>query len=210
MELKGIQGQGTQYNTENIVNQKRKSIYNVFGTGFLLLGQNGHGSNALAGSQMTTHDYFIQRCVDWKVDVLNHQLAPRLLAVNDVYLDDKDMPEYMPADPSKPDWDTLSKVLMRAGSQELLTNKAIENLYIAAGWDTEGLEEHLEKREEMKIESHAGDSNGSSGTGNTQDGGANSSTNNENKSFVVDHEDENQIVAVDRATGEPIFIDKEM
>lgn len=208
LELKGIDGSGKQYKTEEIVNQKRKSIYNVFGTGFLLLGQNGHGSNALAGSQMTTHDYFIERCVDWKVDVIMHQLAPRLLAVNGIYLNHKDMPVFKPADPSKPDWDTISKVLQRAGSVELLTNKAIEDLYTSAGWDIEGLDEHLTKREEMKKETRAGESMGSSGTGDTQSGGASSTTNMENKSFIVDYETDEQIIAVDSKTGEPIFINK--
>lgn len=213
-QLKGIDGGGKQYSSDAIIDQKRKSIYNVFGTGFLLLGQNGHGSNALAGSQMTTHDYYIQRCIDWKVDVLNNQLAPRLLAVNNIYLDYNEMPEFKPADPSKPDLDTLSKVLQRAGSVELLTNSAIENIYEAAGWDTDGLDEMLTKREKMKVQSRAGESKGSSGTGNTQGGGAKSTTNMENKSleqerFVVDYETDDEIVAVNTKTGDPIFIDKE-
>lgn len=212
LQLRGIDGGGKQYDTEDLINQRRRSIFNNFGTSYLLLGQNGHGSNALAGSQMTTHDYHVQNAIDWKVDVLNNQLAPRLLAANNIFLNWNDMPQFVPADPSKPDWDTLSKVLQRAGSVELLTNKAIENLYTAAGWETEGLDEFLSKREQMKIESRAGESKGSSGTGDSQAGGASSSTNMENKSlqeFVVDYETDDQIVAVNKSTGKPLFISKE-
>ena len=211
LELKGIDGGTGSYSSEEIINQKRKSIYNVFGTGFLLLGQNGHGSNSLAGTQMTNHDYYIQRCIDWKVDVITNQLASRLLSVNGVHLDWKDFPEFIPNDPSKPDLDTLGKLLQRGGSVELLTNNAVESIYKAAGWDSEGLDELLEKREQMKMESRAGESQGSSGTGDTQAGGGNSVTNTENKSlenFEVDYETDNQIVAVSTTTGEPMFIDK--
>jgi len=210
LELKGIQGGGIQYKTEEIINQKRKSIYNNFGTGFLLLGQNGHGSNALAGGMMTTHDYYIQRNVDWKVDVINNQLAPRLLAVNDMYLDYDDMPVFTPSDPSKVDFDTISKVLQRAGSVGLLTDRALEDLYVSAGWDTDGLEEFLREREKKEIKSNAGKSNGSSGTGDTQAGGASSSINSENKSmedFVVDSETDDEIIAIN-STGETIIINK--
>ena len=208
LELRGIEGGGKQYSTENIINQKRKSIYNVFGAGFLLLGQNGSGSNALAGSQMSNHDHYVQRCIDWKVDVINNQLIPRLLAANDIYLDYKDMPTFTHNDPSDPDFDTISKVLQRGGSVELLTDKAIESIYEDANWSTEGLEEHLSKRTEMKMESRSGESKGSSGTGDSQAGGASSATNAENKSFEIDYETDDEIVAVDTKTGEPLFIKK--
>ena len=213
MELKGIEGGGKMYSTEDLINQRRKAIYNNFGAQFLLLGQNGHGSNALAGAQMTTHDYYIKRCIDWKVDVLVHQLARRLLAVNGEKLDWKDFPIFEPSDPSKPDWDSLSKVLQRSGSVELLTDAAIADIYETAGWSLDGLEEHLEERKQMKIESNAGKSQGSSGTGNTQAGGISSTLNAENKStesFVVDYETATEVVAVNTETGKPIFISKEV
>jgi len=212
LELKGIQGTGTQYNTENIINQKRKSIYNIFGTGFLLLGQNGHGSNALASSQMSTHDYYIKRCIDWKVDVINTQLATRLLSANNYLLDWKDMPTFIPADPSKVDFDTMSKVMQRAGSVDLLSDKAIEDIYDTLGFNKEGLEEHLNKRGEQKQESRAGESLGTSGTGSTQANGGSSSLNSENKSmehFEVDYETDSELIAVNIKDGTPISIQKE-
>lgn len=209
MELKGIDGAGKQYSSDAIIQQKRKSIYNVFGTGFLLLGQDGHGSNALAGSQMTNHDRYIQRAVEWKEDVINNQLAPRLLAVNDVYLDWKDMPEFVAHDPSNPSWDVIGKLLQRAGSVGMLNRDAVEDIYIAAGWDTDNLDEIMTKLEQEAPRSRAGESQGSSGVGSTQSGGATTATNSENKSFVIDYETEDQIVAVDTEDGSPIFIDKE-
>jgi hypothetical protein len=186
-ELKGIDGGGKQYNTSDIIDQKRKSIYNMFGTGFLLTGQSGHGSNALSSNQMTTHDYYVNRSVMWKEDVINTQLAPRLLAINNIKLDWKDMPVFKSADPSKPDLDVVSKVLQRADSVNALTPKAFESLYADAGWSTDGLEEFLDKRAAdaeaaatAVNESKAGGANGgTSGTGNSQSGkSGGSNTNN--------------------------------
>ncbi len=212
MEIQGIQGAGKQYNTEDLTNQRRRAIYNVFGTGFLLLGQNGHGSNALAGSQMTTFDHYVQRAIDWKVDVINHQLIPRLLAANNIFLEHKDMPVFKAADPTRPDLDTLSKVLQRSTSTNSLTLEGFRKTYELMGISTEGLEEFFEERKEMANKSRAGESQGTSGTGNSQDGGANTATNNENKSLNknlgFDYQTEDELVLVDTVTGDPIFIKK--
>lgn len=208
-ELKGIDGGGKQYKTSEIIDQKRKDIYNVFGTGFLLLGQNGHGSNALSSNQMTTHDYYVERNVMWKKDVLDTQLAPRLLAANNIFLDYKDMPVFIPADPSKPDLDVISKVIQRTKSVGGMTQEAMTHLYEQAGWPTDGIEDLIFDDGNT---SRAGESGGTSGTGSTQQGGANSETNVENsvrKDLVIDYETEDQIVAVDTTTGSPVFINKE-
>ena len=175
-ELKGIDGGGKQYNTSDIIDQKRKSIYNMFGTGFLLTGQSGHGSNALSSNQMTTHDYYVDRSVMWKVDVINNQLAPRLLAINNIELDWKDMPVFKAADPSKPDLDVISKVIQRAKSAGGMTPKALEALYKEAGWPTEGIEDLTFDDGDT---SRGGESGGSSGTGNSQ-GGASGGANTNN------------------------------
>lgn len=201
-ELKGIDGGGKQYQTSDIIDQKRKSIYNAFGTGFLLLGQSGHGSNALSSNQMTTHDYYVERSIMWKTDVINNQLTPRLLAVNNIELNWKDMPVFVPADPSKPDLDVISKVIQRGKSVGGLTPEALESLYKAAGWPTEGIEDLTFDDGDT---SRGGESNGTSGTGSTQDGGGASATNSENsvsKTLIVDGDK-----LVDSRTGKVVNLD---
>lgn len=207
-ELKGIDGGGKQYKTSEIIDQKRKSVYNVFGTGFLLLGQTGHGSHALSTNQMSTHDYYVSRNIMFKEDVINNQLAPRLLAINNIHLDFDEMPVFQSEDPSKPDLDIISKFIQRTKSVGGLTQEALESLYEASDLPVEGIEELSFDDEDS---SRGGESNGSSGTGNSQAGGASSETNSENasKSFYVDYETDDQIVAVDRQTSKAIFIDKE-
>jgi hypothetical protein len=211
-ELKGIDGGGKQYNTSDIIDQKRKSIYNCFGTGFLLLGQTGHGSHSLSDNQMSTHDYYVDRNLLYKTDVINNQLAPRLLAINNISLDYDQMPEFVPADPSKPDLDIIGKFIQRSKSVGGLSQAALEKLYADADLPIDGIEE-LSFTD--KGDSRAGESGGSSGTGNTQNGGSSSATNSENasksvaKNLVLDYEDNNQIVLIDSSTGESVFINKD-
>lgn len=210
MELKGIDGAGKQYNTSNIIDQKRKSIYNCFGTGFLLLGQDSVGSYNLSSNATSTHGYYVERNILQKVDVLNNQLAPRLLAANGIYLDYEDMPIYQPVSPTEVNKDELSKVAQRMGSVGLLTRAAITSIYTEYGWDLEDIEK-LDLTN--KGSSRAGESMGTSGTGSSQEGGGAVSTNNmENsdisKNLIFESEDDKQITLVDTKTGKPIFINK--
>lgn len=200
-ELKGIDGGGKQYNTSDIIDQKRKSIYNMFGTGFLLLGQSGHGSNALSSNQMTTHDYYVNRSIMWKEDAINNQLAPRLLAINNIRLNWKDMPVFKASDPSKPDLDVISKVIQRAKSVGGMTPQALEALYKTAGWPTEGIESLSFDDGDT---SSGGESKGTSGTG-AKSGSKGKSTNTNNsvsKQLIVDGDK-----IIDTATGRVVNLD---
>lgn len=214
-ELKGIDGNGKQYDTSNVIDQKRKSIYNCFGTGFLLLGQDSVGSYNLSSNATSTHGYYVERNILQKVDVLNTQLAPRLLAINGVYLDYEDMPVYEPINPTETSKDEMSKVVQRMASVNKMTQKALEAVYEELGWDIDGIED-LDFTDKGK--SRAGDGMTTAGEGTSQSyGGENGSdasvANNENanmsKSLVYDYETENQIVLIDTASGNPLFIDKE-
>jgi hypothetical protein len=209
MTFQGIEGGGKQYNTSDIIKQKRTSIYNVFGAGFILLGQDAQGSYALSTGANSTHGYYVERNIAQKVDVLNHQLAPRLLAANNVYLNHKDMPVYKPVDPQEADLDVISKFVQRTGSVQLLTPQALEFLYEKGGLPLDGIED-LDFTD--KGESRAGESLGTSGTGNSQGKQDSSTANNENaatKNMVIDYETEDEVVAIDTNTGEPMFIQKE-
>lgn len=207
MEFKGIEGGGKQYRTSEVIDQKRKSIYNVFGTSHLLLGQGNVGSNSLSSNQMTTHDMYVQRNIDWKVDVLNNQLAPRLLAVNNILLDYKDMPVFKAADPTKPSLDIIGKTIQRGLSVEGLSLEAMKSLYSAANWSLDGLEEMFEERKEMNTQSRAGESQGTSGTGNSREGNSSSDTNLENslepRNFMADDKTDRIIdMATDKCVNE--------
>jgi len=178
--FKGIDGGGKQYKTSDIIDQKRKSIYNVFGAGFLLLGQDSTGSYALSSSLNSTHGFYAQRNIMWKTDVLNNQLIPTMLTINNIHLDWEDMPVFEAADPDEFSVETMAKAAQQMGSVGALTNEALLQMYEKAGWPTEGV---------MDLEldpaaSKAGEGLGTSGTGTSQSGGKSSATNSANGSSV--------------------------
>lgn len=172
-EQKGIDGGGKQYKTSEIIEIKKKSIYNVFGAGFKLLGQNGHGSNALSSNQMSTHDYYVQRLIMWVTDVINNQLLPMILEANGMEVDWKDMPYFEADDPTKPDIDSLTKGASRLASGGIMTKAGLEKLYEWMGLPLEGIDE-------IDLEAAMGKFNEGSGNGDSQKDGAGSDTNNEN------------------------------
>jgi hypothetical protein len=209
--LKGIDGGGKQYKTSDIIDQKRKSIYNVFGAGFLLLGQDSVGSYNLSSTATSTHAIYVQRNIMWKTDVINTQLLTTLLEVNNIHLDWEDMPVFEPADPDEMDLDIVSKAVQRMKSVGGLTPQAMKTMYERSGLPTEGISELTFDDGDT---SRAGESKGSSGTGNTQSGGKSSATNSENggsvaKNFIIDHETDDEYVAIDPTTGQVISINKE-
>lgn len=213
VNLLGLSGGGKQYLTSEIIKQKKTSIYNCFGTSFLILGDDGVGSYALSGDKATTFSYYVERNILQKSDVLNSQLAPRLLAVNDIYLNWDDMPIYKSKDPTELSLDDIGKLTQRMASVNKLTQPALEDIYEQMGWSSEGLDK-LDYTD--KGQSRAGDGMSTAGEGTSnsyggKDGVDQSVANNENtmsKSLVFESETEDQITLIDAKTGNPVFIDK--
>ena len=180
IEFKGVDGGGKQYSTSAIIEQKRKSIYNVFGAGFLLLGQDGSGSFSLSTNQMSVHDQYAQRSTLWKVDVINTQLAPRLLALNNIELDWEDMPQFEAADPTPANIEVISKAIQRLKSTGALTPEALREYYRQLDLPTEGIDELTFDDGDT---SRGGENNGgTAGTKGSQAEGAASDLNNDNAS----------------------------
>lgn len=201
----GVEGGSStnSFDTTKIIDQKRKAIYNTFLTSAILLGQGEVGSYALSNNITTMHALAVQNNILQKTNVINTQLIPRLLEVNGVELDWEDMPVFEPMAPSEPDNEILSKVTQRMKSVNAITPTALKTIYEEFGWDTEGVDE-LDFSD--KGQSRAGESQGSSGVGNTQNtgGGSTSTSNMENadtqksiKYFVRDGS-----ALVDATTGE--------
>jgi len=201
-ELKGVDGGGKQYQTSDIITQKRKAIYNIFGTSAILLGQDSGsgGSYSLSSDKSSMHSYYVERNVLQKTDILNTQLAPRLLAINGIYLDYKDMPTYQHTSPTETNKDELSKVVQRIASVQKMTPDALKMVYKEMGWPDDGIDE-LDFTD--KGDSRSGESQGTSGTGSVGGGASTSTANLENsdatKTLVVDGD-----TVIDVSTGNPI------
>lgn len=179
-DLLGVQGGTKNYSTADIINRKDKAIYNSFDAAYMILGQDGVGSNALSSNQITHHGHRVERDIMMYVDFITTQLVPRLLAVNGEYLDWKDMPK-----PEWDDWERLTydeagKFIQRTASVNKLTPEIYKHLLKDARLPQDGVED-LNYIEDSG-QSRAGDGMATAGEGTAEEYGGNdkSVSNNEN------------------------------
>jgi hypothetical protein len=116
IEFKGISGSGKQFDTGKLIERRTKAIYNRLGAGFLITGDSGSGSYALSDNKQTFHSHTIERDIDITLEVLNKELVPQLLALNGIYLEDKDMPKIKAGTVGDPDVEANSKMIQRVVS----------------------------------------------------------------------------------------------
>lgn len=171
MSLKGIDGAGKQYSTQELVNSRKKAILDRFGAGFINLGNDGQGSYNLSESKQSIHGHFVQRDIDIIVEAFNKNLIPQLLALNDIRLSDEDMPKLKPGLIQEVDMEGFSKFVQRIGAVGYLpkTPTVINKILEVGGFDEE-LAEDMSTEELMKLlgedTSRSGDGMGAGTSGN--------------------------------------------
>lgn len=204
LKLLGIDGSGKQFDVSEIIKTKTTEIYNAFGAGHLILGQGGDTSSYnLATSGTAEHNLLIEQSLIEKAEVLETHLIPMLLQANGIDYDYRDLPKFRYKDPQEWSLDEVGKFIQRVGSVNKLDKEQNIFLHKKVGLPIEGLE-NLDYQN--KGTSRAGESQGSSGTGNGSQ--QNSSTNMENKQLhLVATGDED--VFINSATGDPVFIHKD-
>jgi len=152
-----------------------------------------------------THAAFCRKVIDEIADVINSQLIPRLLAVNGIFPKPSDMPVFTPSDIVGISYDEMGKFIQRIKSVNALTPDMYKHILTIGGFPTEGVDE-IDFTD--KGASRSGESQGSSGIGNTQSGGANSSTNMENKSLKLleDRKDDGERIYIDLNDNNKVYI----
>lgn len=120
IKLQGVEGGGKNYRTAEIISDRQKAILNCFGAAFILLGQSGSGSYALADNQKGLHAFFVEKDINFICEVFNKELIPQLLAINEIRLEDEDMPVLEPYKIDEKDIDLLSKGIQRIAAVGML------------------------------------------------------------------------------------------
>lgn len=191
IKLKGIEGGGKQYSTTDLVRERKKSILDRFGAGFINLGNDGGGSYALSSDKTSLYAHFIEHTIEHIIEVFNRSLFPQLLALNQIRLTQEDMPQLVAGEIEESSPDTASKVIQRVKSVNglVLTKSIILQYHKKLGFDISDLEDlSLEQLKELMgsqedVQSRAGDGmttpfqGTSTGGGNSNDA---SVANNEN------------------------------
>lgn len=172
MTLKGIDGMGKQYSTAQLISDRKKSILDRLGAGFINVGNDKGGSYNLSESKQTIHTQFVQRVNEIILEALNENLLPQLLALNDIRLPETEMPYVKAGEIVDVDMEGFSKAIQRIGAVGYLpkTPKVINRVLEVLGID-EKIEEDISQDELMKLLgediSRSGDgmTKGSSGNG---------------------------------------------
>lgn len=117
MSLKGIDGMGKQYSTRDLISDRKKSILDRLGAGFLNVGNDDAGSYNLSESKQTIHTQFVQRVNEIIAEALNENLLPQLLALNGIRLEQKEMPFIKFGQIVDTDMEGFSKAVQRMGAR---------------------------------------------------------------------------------------------
>ncbi len=172
MTLKGIDGMGKQYSTAQLISDRKKSILDRLGAGFLNVGNDKAGSYNLSESKQTIHTQFVQRVNEIILEALNENLLPQLLALNDIRLPETEMPYVKSGKIVDDDKEGFSKAIQRIGAVGYLpkTPQVINRILEVLDID-QRIEEDISFDDLMKMlgedTSRAGDgmTRGSTGTG---------------------------------------------
>lgn len=175
MTLKGIEGVGKQYSTSTLISDRKKSILDRFGAGFLNVGNEAQGSYNLSESKQTIHSHYVQRDIEIILEAVNENLVPQLLALNNIRLSEAEMPTVRSGLISDVNMEEFSKAVQRMGSVGYLPktpaviNKILEVLGIDMKVDDSMSVEDLAKILGEDI-SRSGDgmAAGTSGTGTSK------------------------------------------
>lgn len=152
MDLKGINGAGKQYSTKDLVDARKKAILDRFGAGFINLGNDNVGSYSLSESKQSLHGHFVNRDIDIIVEAFNKDFIPQMLALNGIYLSNKDMPKLKPGLTEKVDMEEFSKFVQRIGAVGYLpkTPGVINKILEVGGFDYR-VDEEIDTEELMQL-----------------------------------------------------------
>lgn len=187
--LQGVDGAATTpVSTAEIINERKKAILDVFGAGFINLGNEANGSYSLADAKTSLHAFFMEKHMIFIQSVIQNDLVKQMMEINRVNLQEDDIPQFQLNALDEVDPEVYSKMIQRVASVGFLPRHKgfILEVLTKCGVDIsmlEDLEEDdlLQRLVNPNDTSRGGESQGSSGTGNTQSGGIGSGLNSNNK-----------------------------
>lgn len=181
----GVEGGGKNFQVNDLVEQRKKAIYNCFGAANLITGETGGSYNLIEG-QNSIHTYYVERDISVIEEGWNKDIIPQLFRLNGWKLTHKQMPKIKAGEVQPVSIDENGKYIQRIASVGMMplvpetVNHFLEvagiKYRVEEGTPTEELREIM-----SNFTSNAGEGDGTSGTGDSQSGGANSATNSENK-----------------------------
>ena len=186
IQFQGVTGNSKNFDLVQIIEQKKKTIYQVLGASHLITGENGGGSYNLQEGKANIQANYAERDNILINEMWNKKFIPLLLRLNG-FTDEKtsDIPVYIHGDVQELSIEEWSKGVQRVQKFLPVTpkvaNAMLKKLKIPYKVDPDMPQEEFEELLLMLgVQTREGESEGSSGVGDTQAGGANSSLNADN------------------------------
>lgn len=189
-ELKGVDGQGGKtVSTAEFINERKKAILDVFGAGFINIGNDNTGSYSLADAKTSLHAFFMEKHMMFIQSVIQNDLVKQMMEINRVFLSEDELPVMILGALDEVNPEEYSKSAQRLAATGMLPRKKLFLLDVLTkcGWDVSSLEdlteeELIESLANPNDDSRVGDGMAQgmpSGTGKAN--GNNSATNMDNK-----------------------------
>lgn len=175
---------GKQYDTNAIIKRYDDKILTALFADILKLGQDSHGSFSLADSKTSIVELNIEARLMEIADVLNNDLIPQTFKMNG--WEDTEYPKFVYKDLDREDIDEFGKLIQRIASVGFLPKdgKTVSSVIKRSGFEHHKDYEDMEQEELDEVlsdsTSRASEGQGTSGVGNTQEGGSNSDNNSDN------------------------------
>jgi hypothetical protein len=187
VSVTGIEGSNS-VSTDTIINDRKKAILDVFGAGFINLGNDASGSYSLADAKTSLHAFFMEKHMLFIQSVVQNDLVKQIMEINRVYLEEDDIPQFELNALDDIDPEVYSSTVQRVASVGFLPRQKefILEVLQKCGLRTDMLEdmtedELLERLINPNDVSRGGEGQGTSGTGGTQAGGKGTKVNSANK-----------------------------
>ncbi len=120
-KLIGVDGGGKQYNTRDIINGKQLEILMIYLADVLKLGNDNHGSFALADQKNNLLTFGIENHLKFISDIIDYDLIPQTLAINGWGdIPKEKMPRLAHTDLDQQDVSEISKMVQRIASVNML------------------------------------------------------------------------------------------
>lgn len=209
-KILGIDGAGRQFDPGEMVQKRRKAIFDIFGAGYVLTGEGSVSYNS-AEVKSSTHMDIIKRDIRTIEDGFNEDLIPQLLNImNNMNLDWKDLPKIKAGEIHPISYDDLSKYGQRLGAVGFLpkvpevvqtfVDRMGADYQVPEDSDPDDIAELTGQNQQTQSRSGDGMKSGlSNGTGgSTSSGNDRSVSNQENKSLNNLRIDENGVYQVEK------------
>ncbi len=187
LEFLGVTGGGKAFDVVELVEQRKRSIFNCFSCQNMISGENGGGSYNLLEGQTSLQAHAVELDNMVVDEMWNKQIFPKLLRLNNIKAKRTDIPVWKAGSVQEISTDEYGKYVNRVARLLPAVPEVINPILKRMGSDyrvpanttPDDIREMLFVFEDA---SKVGAGEGSSGTGDSQSGGSQSDTNAENAS----------------------------